>query len=268
MAASDISVESVEVILVSEIGTSAAAMMKDAYLPHTGKKPDAGQAGPDARVVITKRINRTPDEVIERIRTKEPDRTPQRGNHDFYTVILTMSMQLGDPSTTRLINGMIGFACSQGEEIFAYSPQDKRNITALIENGGDAIALSHDLAFSAPATRDTKILPENRIAIPVIPGKTAGGTYSIKNGYLLDIPASSLLEYQGLLKNRHEVFFEIYPPMPPWDNEMQKGAMLAVFALIIRAPKNKPRKLRAIIECRVKGNLWGMIPLTGSVDIP
>jgi hypothetical protein len=213
---------------------SSATLMKDAYLPHSGEKADEGpcvspvqsgdlypeeeHAGPDARVYLTKIVNRTPDREIEQVQKKDTGRTTPPGNHDFYTVILAMSIRPGDPSTTRLINGMIGFAFPGETEILACSPEDKGSITAFIENGGDAISLSQGLVFLAHEALNTKGTldnTENRFAIPVGPGEKLIGTYTAKTGYSLAIPAGLLLEYQGMLKNRHEVFWEFYPPMPP-----------------------------------------------------
>jgi len=283
MAGNDISIESVEVTLMSGIGISSAALMKDAYLPSSEENADEGPdislvpgggpeqepAGPDARVYLTKIVNRTPAEEVELLLKKDPGHATPAGNHDFYTVIFIMSIRPGDPSTTCLINGMIRFAFFEETEILAYSPQDKGSITALIENKGDGITLSPGLDFLAPAARNTKVPPDNEelFGIPVGPTEKLIGTYTPKSGYSLAIPAGSLLEYEGLLKNRHEIFWEIYPPMPPRDREMCRDAMLAVFSVIIRTPKNYPPKIRAIMECRVKGNLWGVIPLKGSVDI-
>jgi hypothetical protein len=272
MADNTISVGSVEVVLASEIGMSSATMIKDAYLPRSGDYPPGkGQAGPDARVIFTRIVTRTPGEVIGQIQNNDPGRTTNYGTCDYFTVILLMSMRLGDPSTTRLINGMIGVAVVGEGEILTHSPKDKGCITSLIENGGDAITLSQDLVFSAPAAPEIKNpgdLKENRFEIPIGPMEMVSGTYSLKTGYSLTLPVSSLLEYQGILKNRHEVFFEIYPPMPPQDSETPKDVMVAVFSLIIRNHQNVPPALRVIIECRVKGELWGMIPLTGSLDLP
>jgi hypothetical protein len=97
-------------------------------------------------------------------------------------------------------------------------------------------------------------------------GKNLAGTYSAKTGYTLDLPAGLLLEYEGFLKDRHRAFWEFYPPMPPHDHELGGGAMLAVFSAIIRSPRNSPQT-RILLECRVKGNIWGVVPLEGSADI-
>jgi len=281
MAENGISVESVELKLSSEIGQSSAAMMVDAYLSIPGEDTaehvdercsgpgkshaGAGHAGPEARVFLTKIISRTPQNVIEQICGGD------YGSHDFYTVLIAMSIRLGDTATTRMINGMIEIVLPDRMDISDYSPKDKGSITALLENSGVGIALSRNLIFSPSMTADKGKKPDKerkRFSIPVGPKMKLGGTFSEKTGYVLDFPSGELLEYEGMLKSRHEVYWEIYPPMPPNDRDLCGEMMLAVFSLIIHAPKNTPQKFRAVIECRVKGILWGVIPLKGSVDLP
>ncbi|WP_321508576.1 hypothetical protein [uncultured Methanoregula sp.] len=285
MADNGISVESVEVTLLSGIDMSSATMMVDTYRSHSGEKTGEGpeipyvqsrdrylgegHTGPEARVILTKVVNRTPDEVIEQLHKEKSGLLGNDANKDFYTVLFIMSMRLGDHSTTRLINGMIEMIFPRDTEISGYSPKDKNSITTILENHSDAVFLTPDLNFLASGTRIPKKSPqprENRFDIRVAPGETLNGMYTPKTGYSLSIPSTLLLEYQGILKNQQEVFWEIYPPMPPHDTQMTGDAMLAVFSLIIRAPKNTLPKMRTIIECRVKGDLWGVIPLKGSTD--
>jgi len=271
MTDDDISVESVEVLLLSEIGMSSATMMKDAYPPVSGDPYlEEGDAGPNARVFVTKTSNQTPDEEIEFLLGEDPDDPPATtATHDFYTMILTMSMRLGDPPTTRFINGTIDVAFPYEIKILDYSPKDKSSITALMEKCGGTISISPGLFFLVPESRNTKTpvdRKENRFRIPVGYGEKITGTYDKKTGYSLDIPGFFLLEYQGMLKNTHDVSWEIYPPMPPRDSVLTGEKMLAVFSLIVQTPKNVPPELKVGIECRVKGNLWGMIPIRGSTD--
>jgi hypothetical protein len=177
-------------------------------------------------------------------------------------------MRPDDPITTRFINGTIDLAFPRGIKILTYSPKEKGIITAIIENRKDAISLSRSLDFSASASQGKKTLPdpdENRFGIPVGPDEKITGTYCKKNGYSLDIPASVLLDYRGMLKNDHEMFWEIYPPMPGPYIEVTGKEMQAIFSLIVQTPKNAPPKITARIEGRVKGNLWGVVPIKGSV---
>ena len=284
MADNDVTVESVELALLSGIRMSSAIMMKHAYLPDSGETLDEerdvpcsrpedsceedGLTGPNAVAYITKLSNRTPDEEIERILVHDPERTTNTGTHDFYTLVFTIRMWLGDPSTTRFINGTIELAFPRGIKILTYSPKEKGTITAIIENGGDTISLTPGLDFLASAAQSTTMQPdpeENRFGIMVGPEEKISATYSKKSGYSLALPACFLLEYQGMLKNEHEMFWEIYPPMPPQDREITGKEMHVVFSLIVQVPKNSPLTVNAHIEGRVKGNLWGVIPIKGTV---
>ena len=283
MADNDILVESVEVALLSDVEMSSAIMMKDAYLPHSVEKTDENRAVPPSKstdpspedktaglhalVYVTKISTRTPPEEIEKI-LKDPYRKTNTGAHDFYTIVLSISMHPGDPRTTRFINGTMNLAFPRGIKILTYSPKEKGIITKIIEKGGDAISLSQSLDFSSSASQGKKTQPEpdeNRFGIPVGPDEKVTGTYSEKSGYSLDIPPCVLLDYRGMLKNEREMFWEIYPPMPGQHIEVTGKEMQAVFSFIVQTPKNAPPKITANIEGRVKGNLWGVVPIKGSV---
>ncbi len=284
MGDSDISVESVVLALLSDIEMSSAIMMKDAYLPNSGEKTDEkrsvpgskpekspqeeGLAGPNVSVYVTKISNQTPPEEIEKILKKDPYRKTNPGANDFYTIVLSISMRPGDPRTTRFINGTIELAFLRGIKILNYSPKEKGIITSIIEKGGDAISLSPGLDFSASSSQGKKtqhVPGENRFEVPVGPDEKITGTYSEKSGHSLDIPSCVLLDYRGMLKNEREMFWEIYPPMPGQNIEVTGKEMQAVFSFIVQAPKNAPPKITATIEGRVKGNLWGVVPIKGSV---
>ncbi len=286
MEDNNVSVESVELALLSDIEVSSALMMKDAYQAQSGDTPDGEQcapspkppvprnedetAGPNAKVYVTKVFHRTPPEVVETILRKESDHKTDPATRDFYTLVLSLSMRLGDPCTTRFLNGNVDISFPHGMTIHAYSPKDRGIIPAIIKSGKDAISLSQTLDMGASAHQDTKTRPEpqeKHFTIPVGPGEKISGTYSTKNGYSLAIPAGVLLEYQGMLKNRREMFWEIFPPMPLQDIEPTGKEMQAVFSFIVQAPKNSQPKITARIEGRVKGNLWGVVPVKGSVNI-
>ena len=284
MGDSDISVESVVLALLSDIEMSSAIMMKDAYLPNSGEKTDEkrsapgskpdnspqeeGLAGPNVSVYVTKMSNQTPPEEIEKILKKDPYRKTNTGAYDFYTIVLSISMRPGDPRTTRFINGTMNIAFSRGIKILTYSPKEKGIITAIIEKGGDALSLSKSLDFSAFSSQGKKTQydpGENRFGIPVGPDEKITGTYSEKSGHSLAIPSCVLLDYRGLLKNEREMFWEIYPPLPGQHIEVTGKEMQAVFSFIVQTPKNAQPKITATIEGRVKGNLWGVVPIKGSV---
>jgi hypothetical protein len=285
MADTGISVKSAEFTLVSEIGISSAILMKGAYpsLPRkqAGDEPSPpsqpttpdkeGRSGPNAMVYVTKITNRTPHEVIEHLIPKNSGLMPGTGIQIFQSVILTMSIRLGDPSTTRFINGTIDIVFPPETTILDYSPKGKGTIAGIIEEGGGVIAISPDLVFLSSATPGGKTPPdpeEHRFGIPVGPGEQITGAFSKKNGYSFDIPAGFLLDYQGMPKNGHDMFWEMYPPMPPVDVEREGNEMQAVFSLIVQTPEQVPPGITVYIKGRVKGNLWGVIPVKGSVFLP
>ncbi len=258
--------------------------MKDAYLPHHTKNTDDELSaprsqpvntrredegsGPDAMVYLTKISARTPDEEITRILAEDPDRELTRRTYDFYTVVLASSMQISDPSTTRFINAIVSVDFPSEIQIRNYSPKEKDLIMGIIETGADGISVSPALDFSGPALKRIPVHPDNpekRFKITVGPGMNMSGTYSKTTGYTLDIPACELLEYEGMLKNGHEVYWEIYPPMPPQDIESPGNEKLAVFSVIIQVPRNAYTAMNVRIDGKVKGDLWGVVHLNGSV---
>ena len=56
--------------------------------------------------------------------------------------------------------------------------------------------------------------------------------------------------------------------MTPRDVELSGKENLAVFSLILQAPPHQHPDIVVRVEGRVKGNLWGVIHLTGSAIIP
>lgn len=286
MADNDVLVESGEVELLSEIEVSSAIQMKDAYPSQSGEPVDDGRslppsppavsprgdgsAGPNARVYISKMLTRTPPEEIEKILIKKPDRRVDPVTPEFYTMVLSISLRLGDPATTRFLNGSVDLALPRGMKILAYSPKAKGTITSIIENGGELLSLSPGLEIFSSGTKGKNIQPdpaEKRFKISVGPQEIMTGTYREKSGYSLAIPSSVLLDYQGMLKNEHDMFWEIFPPMPGQGIELSGKEMQAVISLIVQAPKNTPPKITARIVSRVKGNLWGVVTVKGSVVI-
>ena len=284
MADNGVWIESVEAALLSEIGKSSARMMKVAFLPSSVKKMDEAHgvpplqpvntlhedevSGPNAIVYVTKISTRTPGEEILNLLKEDPGREKILRNYDFYTILLITSMRIDDPSTTRFINAAIEFVFPPGIKILDYSPKERGMVTEIIKSDGTGIAISQTLDFLASSSQTTKVQagnPENRFDVRVGPEAKITGTYSKKSGYSLEIPPDELLEYQFMLKNEHEIYGEVYPPMPLHDIESTGKEKLAVFSIIIRAPKNSPPEIHVHMEGRVKGNLWGVIPLKGSV---
>lgn len=284
MADNGVWVESVEAALLSEIGMFSARMMKVAFLPYSVKKMDAAHvvppsqpentlhedevSGPNAVVYVTKISTRTPGEEIKKLLKNDPGREEILRNYDFYTILLITSIQMDDPSTTRFINATIEFVFPHGIKILDYSPKEKGIVMGIIERGGTGIAISQTLDFSASSSQSTEVQsgnPENRFEVRVGPEVKITSTYSKKSGYSVEISPCDLLEYQVMLKNEHEVYGEVYPPMPPQDIKSTGKKNLAVFSFIIQTPRNSRPEIHVYIEGRVKGNLWGVIPLKGSV---
>jgi hypothetical protein len=277
-------VESVEALLLSEIGMLSARMMKSAYLPDSMKNVDAepciplsqpvntlleGQpSGPNALLSVTKISTRTPGEEIKQLLKKDPDREENLHNYNFYTMVLITSIRMDDPSTTRFINAIVEFVFPPGTKILDYSPKERGIVTGIIESGGTGISLSQTLGFSATLSQSKNIQPDNpedRFDVRVGPEANITGTYNKKSGYSLEVSPCELLEYQLILKNEHEGYGEIYPPMPQQDMENTGKENLAVFSFIIQTPRTLFPEIHVSVEGRVKGNLWGVIPLKGSV---
>lgn len=163
MAGDDVSVESVEIALLSEIGMSSAIEMKNAYLQPPGEirdgeryvpyrepitSPEKEQlTGPNALVYVTKIATRISGKEIEHLLKDDAGGNKITGNPVFYAVVLTMSMRLGDPSTTRFINGIVDVSLPEEVTILNYSPKERGIITAVIESGGNTISLSRDPGF-------------------------------------------------------------------------------------------------------------------------
>ena len=73
-----------------------------------------------------------------------------------------MSMRLGDPLTTRFINGTIDVAFPRGVKILTYSPKGKGLVTGIIEQGGDAISIFPHLEFLASSWQGIKNQPDTQ----------------------------------------------------------------------------------------------------------
>jgi hypothetical protein len=286
MADNEVSIESVEVPLFSEMASASAKLMKDAYLLPPQKKPDIGKndprsesgnrpqedkdTGPDARIYLTSLSVRTPDEVISGIFGKSPDRGTIRHNCDYYTIVLASSLRVTDPATTLFINAIVTVDFPQGVEILEYAPKGNGIITGIIEKGGDGISISRILDFNLTSSKeisDRSINPENRFEVPVGPMRTMTVTCSRTTGYTFAIPASELFEYNGMPENNHRMFWEVYPPMLPQSIGIPGNGHMALLALIIQTPRNTAPAMNVSIDARVKGDLWGVVHLKGSVGL-
>ncbi|OPY36706.1 MAG: hypothetical protein A4E35_01813 [Methanoregula sp. PtaU1.Bin051] len=286
MACNDVSTESVEIPLFSEMVSVSAHLMKDVYLPaslkktgdeRSGPRPgskdplqDKKGSGPEATIYVTKIAVRTPDEVISGILTENYRRDTILQNNEYYTVVLASSLSVGDPSTTRFINATITVDLLQNMEILAYAPKGKGIIAGIIENGGNGISISKTLDFTVASS--VKISgrsddPENRLEVPVGPERTMTVACSRTTGCTFALPVSELLEYGGMLQNSHRMFWEVYPPMLPQIIGNPGNEHMALLSFIIQVPRNTVPVLNVSIEGKVKGDLWGVVHLRGSAGL-
>ena len=283
MAGDDIRVESAASELRSGIQKASAVMMKAAYLPASSKRQDTEFGvrffmtppvqqdeeipGPDARAYIAKISNITPCEEIKRILGPAPGWETGIRTHDFYTLLFYLNIRLDEPSTTFFINAIVSIAFSPEVTVLDYSPKEKEILGDIAGTAGDEIFLSPALRlgaspFQCPEAGD----PEQRFEVRVGPEEKITMIYSRKSGYSLRVPKSGLLEYEGMRKNEHEVCWEIYPPMPPKDGTMKGKGMHAFFSLIVQTPSNVRPGISVHIEGKVKGTIWGVVPIRGSVN--
>jgi hypothetical protein len=279
MADEDVRVESAAGELISGISRSSATMMDAAYLPVTSKRNVSGTSffktvnnvreeeipGPDGRVYITKLSNRTPEAEIKRIRGISGEQVKK---YDFYTVIFYINVQLDEPSTTRFINATVSFISSPQSKILKFSPEEKEIMAGIVETAGERIFLSPTLEFSASPPGYSDSIPddpESRFEVFVGLEEKMWVTYRRKYGYSFLIPKDEVLEYEGVRKNDHEVLFEIYPPMPPRDSEISGIGKHAIVSIIVQVPRFSSPGIVVRVAGKVKGEIWGVVPLTGQV---
>ena len=174
--------------------------MKAAYLPASLKKQDAGPgtpffttppnhqdeeiAGPDARFFITKMWSSTPEKEPKRLSGMADEPEAGTRNPDFYTLMFSLNIQPGEPSTARFINALVSFGFSPDCKILDNSPKEKEIIIKIARYAGDELFLSPALAFSAipPCLEENHDNPENRSGIRVVPGEKITVTSSNKQG--------------------------------------------------------------------------------------
>jgi hypothetical protein len=278
MADDPFEIESAAAELTSGIQKASAMMMKAAYLSAPFKKQDDGCGGPffrtrpahhdeeipgpDARVYITKISDSIPTDEIDGILSP----APYLRNYDFYTLFFYLNIHLDEPSTTRFINAVVIFEFPPEIKILDFSPKEKEITVKLARTAGDEIFLSRSLAFSTSLSQHGE--PDHsgrRIEVRVGPEEQISLARS-RHGYVLSIPGYALLEYEGMRKSGNEVFWEIYPRMPPEDSETSGGGMHAFFSLIVQAPRTTYPGVTVRIDGKVKGKIWGIVPIKGSVD--
>jgi len=282
MADDDVQIESCAGELTSGISRSSAILMEAAYLPAPVKSrqeygarffrtlntcQDEGVPGPNGRMYITRLSTTTPEAEVKRIEGLPAE--GEKGIYDFHTVIFYMNMHLDDPATTRFINATVSFVSLQQGKILTFSPREKEIMAGIIEGSGDRIFLSPSLEFTASAPRGADCIPnvpEQQFEVFVGPDEKMRMTYHRNCGYSFLIPKDEVLEYEGMRTNEQEISFEIFPPMPPRDNEMGRKGMHAIVSLIIRVPCHTTPDISVLIAGKVKGDIWGVVPVKGRID--
>ena len=284
MADNGVRVESVEAELRSEIGISSAKRMKDQYGndPAINNLIDPGVfatpsenipagdivSGPEALISITKISTKTSREEIKKLLIEDPGREEHMKNHDFYTVIFVTRIRMEDPSTASFVNAILEFVFPPYVKILRYSPREREVIPAIIKAGGTGILSSPALDLTAESFKGTGFpddTPENRFEFVSGADTKITGIYSKKSGFYLGIPPSGLFEYMAMLKNDHEVFGEVFPPIPLFDIETTGKENLAVFPMIIQTPRDILPEIRVHIDSKVKGTIWGVIHLKSRI---
>jgi hypothetical protein len=284
MADNSVRVESVEAELRSEIGISSAKLMKDQYRhdPAKNNLVDPGVfttpsenfpagdivSGPDALISITKISTRTSREEIKKLLIEDPGREEHMKNHDFYTIIFVTRIRMEDPSTASFVNATIQFVFPPYVKILKYSPRERGVIPAIIKAGGTGILSSPALDLTAESFKGTGFpddTPENRFEFISGADTKITGIYSKKSGFYLGIPPPGLFEYMAMLKNDHEVFGEVFPPIPLFDIETTGKENLAVFPMIIQTPRDILPEISIHVDSKVKGTIWGVIHLKSRI---
>ena len=284
MADNGVRVESVEAELRSEISISSAKLMKDQYRhdPVKNNLMDPGVfttpsenflagdivSGPDALISITKISTRTSREEIKKLLIEDPGREEHMKNHDFYTIIFVTRIRMEDPSTTSFVNAILEFVFPPYVKILNYSPRERGVIPAIIKAGGTGIRSSPALDLTAESFKGTGFpddTPENRFEFISGADTKITGIYSKKSGFYLGIPPPGLFEYMAMLKNDHEVFGEVFPPIPLFDIETTGKENLAVFPMIIQTPRDILPEIRVHVDSKVKGTIWGVIHLKSRI---
>ncbi len=168
----------------------------------------------------------------------------------------------------RFVNAILQFVFPPYVKILNYSPREREVIPAIIKAGGTGILSSPALDLTAESFKGTGFpddTPENRFEFISGADTKITGIYSKKSGFYLGIPPPGLFEYMAMLKNDHEVFGEVFPPIPVFDIETTGKENLAVFPMIIQTPRDILPEIRVHVASKVKGTIWGVIHLKSRI---
>ncbi|MDD1695796.1 MAG: hypothetical protein LUQ54_02750 [Methanoregula sp.] len=283
MADNGIRIESVETALRSEIGPLSAKMMKIQYQsdsvknsPVDTKAPptlleharlDPVAPGPNALISLTKITTRTPREEVKNLLKEDPGREGHVRNHDFYTIVFITRIQTEDPSTTRFINGTMEFVFPPDVKILEHSPKERGIVAGILKKKGTGISLSPklNLLTFSPEEDISPYNPEKPFEFRAGADAKITGSYSEKSGHYFSISPDELFEYITILKNDHEVYGEIYPPVPSSDIESNGRENYAIISLIVQTPRGISPVIQINIDTKVKGKIWGVILLKSRV---
>ena len=284
MADNGIRIETIETELRSEISIASAKLMKIHYQDNPAKNIPADPAvlttpsensrigdvvsGPDALISITKISTRTSHEEIKKLLIEDPAREDHLKNYDFYTILFVTRIQMEDPSTTRFVSATIQFVFPPHVKILKYSPRERGLIPGIIKADGKGILTSPGLDLTAVPFKGTGFpddTMENKFEFRSGTDIKITGIYSKKSGFYLGIPPTGLFEYMAMLKNDHEIFGEVFPPLPLFDIETIGKENLAVFPMIIQTPREILPEIRVHVDSKVKGTIWGVIHLKSRI---
>ncbi len=280
MGDDDIWIETAAGELSSGISRSSVIMMEAAYLPESRRHEEPGSRffrtlracqeeeipGPDGRIYVTKISTRTPWPVVRGLpRAVSDEGEGTGGNPDVYTVVFYLNLRLNEPSTTRFVNATVFFITTPHSKILTFSPHLKETMAGIIGSVGDTIRVSPELEFRASVRRYEQGDTDRRFEVYVGPEEKICFTYGSECGFLFPLPEDDLLEYTGMRTNGQGVFFDTYPPMPPNDREMPGRGGHAIVSLILEVPCGTTPEFIIHIVGRVKGEIWGVVPLEGRV---
>ena len=284
MAASSISVDSVEIALTSPIGSLSAREMKEAYLLPAGTGGKVGgrvllrhpstrgeRTGPHATVYLTVLAGRSRAGDVKKLLHGGPGHDEEHPAGYYYTLTFIASIRLDDPSTTRFVNATVSCEVPDNARILDYSPKGKAVTGAIAGSGACGISISPLLVFSGmerPGEEEKPGSPAQNFVVMHGQNEQFPGIVSRKSGVGLSVPPGFLLEYQGMRKTEHSVGWELYPPLIPREGECAGKENLAVFSLVVQTPRRSMPTVTIRIDGRVKGDLWGVIHLNGSVTFP
>ncbi|NMB78750.1 MAG: hypothetical protein GYA23_06605 [Methanomicrobiales archaeon] len=224
-------------------------------------------SGPHGHVYVTKVIHRTPEVDIRKVLKDDPECEVKIRNNDFFTLLLDTSIQMDDPEKTRFVYASIGFDFSKKIRVLDYQPQ-KENLAAKLTHSGESeVTITPTIGVSATGTAGTSVASDTvkeSFEIKAGPEAKLSGTYSHKTGYTLEIAGYQLLQYQGMLKNYHELAWEIYGDAIQTEKELLGKARHMLFTVIVQTPRDSFPEMTARVAGKVTRQFL-FFPINGSI---